>query len=277
MAKSGLGQRARALACLVGVAVALAGCETGAGSPNGAAGADAAPVAQRGKSGTRDVEAPEVFNVTDKGLWDGRPSLGGIWVAHSSVKTPERVVVRNAANGKSIEAALFRRERSNPGPALQLSDSAAAALGMLAGQPAELTVVALRRMEVAPEPEPDAGGRRHGRSRRDRSDRRQETGPRGGCRTGRRRNGCRDQPGNQARPETRGQGRSSGGCRRSPGCRRTGQKAQMVAKARSTRSRPRSRGGNRRRRPGCREHPQQQPPPQPSRCPSSRSAPSAAR
>ncbi len=26
----------------------------------------------------RDVEAPEVFQATDMGLWDGRPSLGGV-------------------------------------------------------------------------------------------------------------------------------------------------------------------------------------------------------
>ena len=36
----------------------------------------------------RDVEAPDAFQVTEKGLWDGRPSLGGVWVAHPSVKDP---------------------------------------------------------------------------------------------------------------------------------------------------------------------------------------------
>ncbi len=97
----------------------------------------------------RDVEAPEVFQITDKGLWDGRPSLGGVWVAHPDVKEPERVIIRNTANSKFVIGALFRRERANPGPAFQVSSDAAAALGMLAGAPAALNVTALRREEAS--------------------------------------------------------------------------------------------------------------------------------
>ncbi|MGV6848071.1 MAG: SPOR domain-containing protein [Marinibacterium sp.] len=102
----------------------------------------------------RDVEAPEVFNVTEAGLWDGRPSLGGVWVAHPDVTDPERVIIRNSANGKFVIGALFRRERDLPGPRLQASSDAAAALGMLAGAPVELNVTALRREAVPQEPEP---------------------------------------------------------------------------------------------------------------------------
>ena len=103
----------------------------------------------------RDVEAPDVFQVTDKGLWDGRPSLGGVWVAHPDVTDPERVIIRNTANNKFVIGALFRRERANPGPELQVSSDAAAALGMLAGAPAQLNVTALRR-EEAPVATPDS-------------------------------------------------------------------------------------------------------------------------
>jgi len=99
----------------------------------------------------RDVEAPDVFQVTDMGLWDGRPSLGGVWVAHPDVKEPERVIIRNNENSKFVIGALFRRERENPGPVLQVSSDAAAALGMLAGAPSQLNVTALRR-EEAPDP-----------------------------------------------------------------------------------------------------------------------------
>ncbi|WP_038063550.1 SPOR domain-containing protein [Thioclava dalianensis] len=97
----------------------------------------------------RDVEAPQVFSVDEKALWDGRPSLGGVWVAYPGVKDPERVIIRNPSNGKFVIGALFRREIDNPGPKLQVSSDAADALGMLAGAPAELSVVALRR-ETAP-------------------------------------------------------------------------------------------------------------------------------
>jgi cell division septation protein DedD len=99
----------------------------------------------------RDIEAPEVFQVTEAGLWDGRPSLGGVWVAHPDVKEPERVLIRNTANDKFVIGALFRRERENPGPRVQVSSDAAAALGMLAGAPQNLNVTALRR-EEAPKP-----------------------------------------------------------------------------------------------------------------------------
>jgi len=99
----------------------------------------------------RDVEAPDVFQKTEMGLWDGRPSLGGVWVAHPDVTEPERVIIRNTANSKFVIGALFKRERSTPGPAFQISSDAAAALGMLAGAPGQLNVTALRR-EAAPDP-----------------------------------------------------------------------------------------------------------------------------
>mgnify|MGYP000654270360 CR=1 FL=1 len=100
----------------------------------------------------RDVEAPEVFQVTEAGLWDGRPSIGGVWVAHPDTKDPERVIIRNNANGQFVIGALFRREREIPGPRLQVSSDAAAALGLLAGAPVELNVTALRREEVQNDP-----------------------------------------------------------------------------------------------------------------------------
>ena len=104
----------------------------------------------------QDVEAPEVFEASEAGLWDGRPSLGGVWVAHPDVKDPERVMIRNASNGKFVVGALFRREREIPGPRLQLSSDAAVALDVLAGAPVALEVVALRKERIAvapPEPE----------------------------------------------------------------------------------------------------------------------------
>jgi cell division septation protein DedD len=100
----------------------------------------------------RDVEAPEAFSANEEALWDGRPSLGGIWVAHPDVSGPERVLIRNPATGRETTGALFRRERTMPGPPIQVSSDAAAALGLLAGAPVELRVVALRResVEIAP-------------------------------------------------------------------------------------------------------------------------------
>ena len=105
------------------------------------------------KTVERDVEAPDVFSATEAGLWDGRPSLGGVWVAHPDVVEPERVIIRNPGNDKFVVGALFRRERDIPGPRLQISSDAAEALGMLAGAPADLDVTALRKEDVALAPD----------------------------------------------------------------------------------------------------------------------------
>lgn len=129
----------------------LAGCMEG-GLPLGQSKPEAETAAPSTRLVERDVEAPEVFQAMEKGLWDGRPSLGGVWVAHPDVAEPERVIIRNETNGKFVIGALFRRERETPGPRLAVSSDAAEALGMLAGAPADLNVVALRRQEVA-EPE----------------------------------------------------------------------------------------------------------------------------
>jgi hypothetical protein len=139
------------------VTLLLAGClgiTGGAPTTDGATDAAAAPATSVRLVDT-DVEAPEVFQTTDKGLWDGRPSLGGVWVASPNAKNPERVIMRNPANGKFVIGGLFQRDASLPGPKLQLSSDAADALGLLAGEPAVISVTALRRDDGA-KPAPDA-------------------------------------------------------------------------------------------------------------------------
>lgn len=156
------GMRTGHIALALGATILLGGCEEGKEfdlfkKPTEVETADrAAASASSVKLVERDIEAPEVFQVTDKGLWDGRPSLGGVWVAHADVVDPERVIIRNEDNGKFVIGALFRRERSNPGPKLQVSSDAGAALGMLAGAPATLNVTALRRAELPVEEEDSA-------------------------------------------------------------------------------------------------------------------------
>lgn len=137
---------------------ALAACDENGKFAMPGGGADKAQAANGGstKLVERDVEAPDVFSVTDQGLWDGRPSLGGVWVAHPDVTEPERVIIRNESNEKFVIGALFRRERDLPGPPLQISSDAAAALGILAGAPAPLNVTALRREEAEAPAEPAA-------------------------------------------------------------------------------------------------------------------------
>lgn len=140
------------VALLISTALTLAACQPGANpfarkadTPDATASAPATSVTLV----DRDVEAPDVFQTTDMALWDGRPSLGGVWVASPDAVDPERVILRNDANGKFVIGALFKREAFNPGPNLQISSDAAEALGLLAGQPGKISVTALRREEVA--------------------------------------------------------------------------------------------------------------------------------
>jgi hypothetical protein len=158
------------------VASVVSGCEPGTGATDVSTEplADAAAAADPAAAGTEpatatavvapatsvklvdhDVEAPNDFQTTDKALWDGRPSLGGVWVAATGVKDPMRVIMRNPTNGKFVIGALFRREADNPGPKLQISSDAADALGLVAGEPATINVTALRSETVGSAPAAD--------------------------------------------------------------------------------------------------------------------------
>lgn len=152
---------ARTAAVILLSAATLTACEEFEGlGTSDTAGAEAAAQLGPGapRTETRDVERADIFSVTETALWDGRPSLGGIWVAHPDVRDPERVKVTNTKSGTTIEGALFRRERDNPGPRIQLSSEAAAALGILAGQPTEVSIIVVRQetIELPPEPLPIA-------------------------------------------------------------------------------------------------------------------------
>ncbi|MEY8843337.1 SPOR domain-containing protein, partial [Cribrihabitans sp. XS_ASV171] len=111
-----------AFAALLVASVLLSGCEEGTGMPfmQPKATSASGEASQSTRLVERDVEAPEVFEVTEAGLWDGRPSLGGVWVAHPDAKDPERVIIRNTTNNKFVIGALFRREREIPGPRTQV-------------------------------------------------------------------------------------------------------------------------------------------------------------
>lgn len=94
---------------------------------------------------TRDIEAPEVFQTTAMAQWDGRPSLGGVWIAAPRINDPERVIIRNPANGKFVIGTLFRRAAAGEG--MQLSSDAAQALDIKAATAVTLDVTALRRAD----------------------------------------------------------------------------------------------------------------------------------
>lgn len=138
-----------AIVPLIGI-FALAGCEEPLGlTESSAARADGTTT----ESIETDVAAPEAFSITDTALWDGRPTFGGVWIAYPDIETPERVRITNAENGNTVIGALYERDKNFPGPKIELSADAASALGVLAGTPAQLNIVALRRKVVEVEVE----------------------------------------------------------------------------------------------------------------------------
>ena len=147
-------------AVMIGLAGALGACdETGAFNLQGPSDVKT-EVTEDGTTiqfVEEEVEKPDVFYALEAGLWDGRPTFGGVWVSHPETKQPEKVIIRNKSNGRFVVGALFRIERDLPGPSLRLSSDAAEAIGVLAGAPVQLEVVALRteKIPVAP-PEPPA-------------------------------------------------------------------------------------------------------------------------
>lgn len=148
------GKPIRTAALILTLAV-VAGCGEGTNmaffQPNDRTAETGSHPGQTTKLVERDVEAPDVFQVTEAGLWDGRPRFSGVWVAHPDVSDPHRVIIRNSANGKFVIGALWQRKREMPGPRIEVSSEAAAALGMLAGAPVELNVTALIRETVQDE------------------------------------------------------------------------------------------------------------------------------
>jgi hypothetical protein len=97
-------------------------------------------------AGGPDNVAPAVFEVTDAAVWDGRPSLGNIWVEIPQAMQPERVRIKNEETGQILTGAMFvSGEDVDRDAPIKLSSAAAEALGVRANSPVTLTVTALRR------------------------------------------------------------------------------------------------------------------------------------
>lgn len=131
------------------VLLALAACEPqGAGPTDLGAATSGATPAPAIRQETLEMR-PDIYSRHDLAGWDGRPSLGGAWIAHPDVGSAERASITEVATGREIMAALFRRDPSIPGPPFQLSAEAANQLGVTAGVPVEVHVVAVRTNPTA--------------------------------------------------------------------------------------------------------------------------------
>jgi len=88
--------------------------------------------------------APEVFEAIGSAVWDGRHTLRGVWIAHPMAVSARRVRIFNTDNGVAVDGALFKRDATREGASILISSEAAELLGMTAGEPAKLRIVAVK-------------------------------------------------------------------------------------------------------------------------------------
>ena len=101
--------------------------------------------AETAKTAQDDKTVPQVFEITEVAVWDGKPSVGDVWVAVPEAIQPERVQIKNVATGLSIRGAMFvQSTKPELDAPIQVSRGAAIALGLAPNQPAKLKVTAIR-------------------------------------------------------------------------------------------------------------------------------------
>lgn len=88
-------------------------------------------------------EAPERFAATATIGWDGRPTLGGLWIAHPDVVEAGRVRITNPETGTRIDAALLPRRSKAGAHRVVVSSEAADGLGMAPGIALTVAMVAI--------------------------------------------------------------------------------------------------------------------------------------
>ena len=74
-------------------------------------------------------EKPKILDIAATVNWDGSQTLGGNWVSHPNIESPERVLIKNATNGRSVVGAVFQQTKNLDKGLAAISD-AAKALGV---------------------------------------------------------------------------------------------------------------------------------------------------
>ena len=92
-------------------------------------------------------EKPKILDISATVIWDGSQTLGGNWVSHPDINTPERVLIKNTTNGKSVVGAVFQQTK-NPNEGLAaISSDAAKALNISKNDDTKLQLVAIKMIE----------------------------------------------------------------------------------------------------------------------------------
>jgi cell division septation protein DedD len=85
-------------------------------------------------------------------LWDGLPSMGGVWAAHPGIGRSMVVEAVNLDTGRSMRLPALRLNQRPGRPVIQLSAEAALALGMAPGRLTMVRLTGLRAKPASPAP-----------------------------------------------------------------------------------------------------------------------------
>ena len=92
-------------------------------------------------------EKPKFLDISATVIWDGSQTLGGNWVSHPNIKSPERVSIKNTTNGKSVVGAVFQQTKNFNKGLAAISSDAAKALSISKNKETEIHIVAVRETE----------------------------------------------------------------------------------------------------------------------------------
>ena len=97
-------------------------------------------------------EKPEILDISASVIWDGDQTLGGNWISHPGVASPERVLIKNISNGKSIVGAVFQQTKKTKTGSALISSDAAKALDIAQNEKTKVQIVAVRAPESSDPP-----------------------------------------------------------------------------------------------------------------------------
>lgn len=94
-------------------------------------------------------EKPEILDIATAVIWNGEQTLGGNWISHPNVNSPERVLIKNLSNGKSIVGAIFQQTEKAKTEAAVISSDAARALDIAQNKQTKVQIIAVRVAKIA--------------------------------------------------------------------------------------------------------------------------------
>ena len=96
-------------------------------------------------------EKPKILEISTSIIWDGSETLGGNWVSHPDIESPERVLIKNTTNGKSVVGAVFHQTKNLNKGLAAISSDAAKALSISKNNETKLQLVAIKVIENSKE------------------------------------------------------------------------------------------------------------------------------